>query len=304
MSRTAWAALAAAVLAVGIATALAAVLASDEGSTTTADTTLPPNGGEVRGFELPLVDEPSVLALAEHKEDLIVGIAARPGGPVEIAALRGDTPVPTEGLQIAADGREVEAKPCGRGCSRIAASALDSISFLTVRHRSTSVSFGLPQRLPPPGDEIFERALRTMDSLRSYGFTERLSSGRGTVVTRLDVQAPNRLQLRTSSGFSSVIIGRTRWDLRDGDWERGPFPGLDVRDLLMWHEARNPLILGRSANGAWELAAFGRKPVPAWFRLTVEPSGRVSEAEMTAPSHFMLHRYSDFNAGIRITAPR
>lgn len=301
MSRGAWITFAVAVLAFAIVlTALAALLRSDEGSTTNADGT----PSAVRGFELPLVDEPSVLALAEHEEDLIVGIAARRGGPVEIAALRGDTPIPTDGLRIAVDGREIEAEPCGRGCSRIKASVLNGISFLMVRHRSTSVSFGLPRWLPPAGDTIFERALRTMDSLESYGFTERLSSGRGAVVTRFDVQAPNRLRLRTSSGFSSVIIGRTRWDLHDGDWEREPFPGLDVRDLLMWHEARNPRILGRGTNGDWELVAFGRKPVPAWFRLRVAPSGRVGEAEMIAPSHFMLHRYSNFNAGTRVKAPR
>jgi hypothetical protein len=43
--------------------------------------------------------------------------------------------------------------------------------------------------------------------------------------------------------------------------------------------------------------------VPAWFRLAVEPNGRVVEAEMISPSHFMLHRYSDFNGRFTIKAP-
>jgi hypothetical protein len=76
-----------------------------------------------------------------------------------------------------------------------------------------------------------------------------------------------------------------------------------VRDLLMWHQAKNPRIVKLSGNGEAELVAFGLQPVPAWFRFDVEPSGRVTEAEMTAASHFMLHRYSDFDEGAAVTPP-
>jgi hypothetical protein len=72
----------------------------------------------------------------------------------------------------------------------------------------------------------------------------------------------------------------------------------------MWHQAKNPRIVRLSGNGEAELVAFGLQPVPAWFRLDVEPSGRVTEAEMTAGSHFMLHRYSDFDEGAAVTQPR
>jgi hypothetical protein len=72
----------------------------------------------------------------------------------------------------------------------------------------------------------------------------------------------------------------------------------------MWHEAKNPRVLRRLRNGGQELTAFGLQPVPAWFRLEVQPSGRVTEAEMTAVSHFMLHRYMDFDQGVTIQAPR
>jgi hypothetical protein len=176
-------------------------------------------------------------------------------------------------------------------------------STLTVRHRAQAVSFDLSGQLPPAGTATFDRALRTMDALNSYRFTERLSSGAGTVFTRIDVQAPDRLRLRTQ-GFRSVIIGDTRWDFRNGNWEQSAFPGLDVRDLLMWHEAKNPRVLRRHEDGVQELTAFGLKPVPAWFRLEVAPSGRVVEAEMTAASHFMLHRYAGFDEGVMIEAPR
>src|SRR5207344_1910527 len=106
-------------------------------------------------------------------------------------------------------------------------------------------------------------------------FTEHLTSGAGGLVTDYDVQAPNRLRLRTANGYRSVIIGRTRWDYHAGRWERGPFPGLTVAQVLIWNQAKHARVVGRRSNGLTELAAFGLKPVPAWFRLVVEPRGRV-----------------------------
>jgi hypothetical protein len=178
-------------------------------------------------------------------------------------------------------------------------------AFLTVRHGPEDVSFDLPAFLPPDGNDTFDKARRTMSSLETFRYTERLSSGLGTTVqSTVDVQAPDRMRLRTK-GFSSVIIGKNRWDRRAGaPWERNSFPGLDVRDLLMWHQAKNPRIVRLSGDGEAELVAFGLQPVPAWLRLDVEPSGRVTEAEMTAASHFMLHRYRDFDEGVAVTPPR
>jgi len=297
MSRTAWIALTAAALVVATGVVVGALLV-DGGSTKSN-----PPVSSSRSFLLPLAENPSALALGKHTGSLLVGIAARTGGPVEVAALRGETPVATDQLQIQIGDRAVEAKSCGRGCSRVEAVVLDgSPARLSVRTGSSSVSFALPARLPPTGNQFFERAKQTMDGLGAYRFTERLSSGRAGVVTDFDVQSPNRLRLRTSGGFRSVIIGRSRWDYRGSRWERGPFPGLNVADVLMWSRAKHPRIVARSG-GLTELAAFGLQPVPAWFRLAVDPSGRVLKAEMISPSHFMLHRYSDFNGPIVIRPP-
>jgi hypothetical protein len=175
---------------------------------------------------------------------------------------------------------------------------------VTVSAGSAPVSFQLPASLPASGQSAFDRARRTMAALHSYRFSERLTSGGPVVFTRLAVQAPDRLSLRTNSGFRSVIIGRKRWDNQAGRWQEGPFPGLNVRDVLMWYDARNPRVVRRLPNGDVQLAAYGLKPVPAWFRLMVEPSGRVAEAEMAAPAHFMLHRYSDFNSTPAIKPPQ
>jgi hypothetical protein len=303
VSRTAWTALIAAIVVAGVAIgAVAAILDGDDESTASGPQA---SADQPRGFELPLAGQPRTLALGGHDRNLLVGIAARRGGPIELTALRGETPVPRGELRVELDGRIVQAQPCGRGCSRVSASVLAGRDdFLTVRHGPQSVTFDLPAFLPPDGNAAFDKASRTMSALRTFRYTERLSSGLGTTVnSTVDVQAPDRMRLRTE-GFSSVIIGKSRWDRRgETPWERNPFPGLDVKELLMWHQAKNPRVLRLFPNGEAELVAFGLQPVPAWFRLDVQPSGRVTEAEMTAASHFMVHRYGNFDQGETIRPP-
>ena len=256
-------------------------------------------------FDLPIGLERDTLALARHQGKLLVGLVALPGGPVEIAVVRGDTPLSSAAVQVKVDGHDRPTESCGTGCSRVAAGVLQGRpSRVTVNAGSTPVSFQLPDALPASGQADFTRARKTMAGLRSYRFTERLTSGGPIVLTHLAVQAPDRLSLRTSSGFRSVIIGRKRWDYLDGRWQETSFPGLKAREVLMWYDAKNPRVVHRLPNGNVELSAYGLKPVPAWFRLTVEPSGRVTEAEMTAPAHFMLHRYSDFDSAPAIEPPQ
>jgi hypothetical protein len=303
-SRSVWVAVFVGIIALGLGAAAVTAFVSDDGepSASSASTSA---SSVSDTFDLPIGLEKDTVALAKHQRDLLVGLAARAGGPVEIAVVRGDTPLEGDAVQVAVDGRDVPAESCGTGCSRVEAAVLQGRpARVSVRAGSASVSFRLPGSLPASGQPVFDRARRTMAALRSYRFTERLTSGGGVVFSRLAVQAPDRLSLRTNNGFRSVIIGRKRWDYQVGRWQEGPFPGLNVREVLMWYDARNPRVVRRLPNGAVQLAAYGLKPVPAWFRLTVEPSGRVTEAEMTAPAHFMLHRYRDFNSAPAIEPPQ
>lgn len=300
-SRTLWIVVFGGIIALGLGAAVVTAFVTDNGGSSATST----SSSVSDTFDLPIGLQKDTLALARHQQDLLVGLAAQPGGPVEVAAVRGDTPVTSDAVRVSVDGHEVPTESCGTGCSRVQAPVLQGRpSRLTVSAGSAPVSFQLPASLPASGQSAFDRARRSMAALRSYRFSERLTSGGPVVFTRLAVQAPDRLSLRTNSGFRSVIIGRKRWDYQDGRWQEGPFPGLNVRDVLMWYEARNPRIVRRLPNGDVQLTAYGLKPVPAWFRLTVEPSGRVAEAEMTAPAHFMLHRYSDFNSTPAIRPPQ
>jgi hypothetical protein len=296
-SRTLWIAVFVGIIAIGLGAAVVTAFVTDNGASS-ASSTSTGSSPVADTFALPLGLQRNTLALAKHDRDLLVGLAARPGGPVEVAAVRGDTPLSGGAVRVAIDGRTVPTEPCGVGCSRVQARVLDGRpTRLAVHAGSLPVSFQLPATLPASGGAELARARQTMGALRSYQFTERLTSGGPVVITRLNVQAPDRLSLRTNSGFRSVIIGHKRWDYQEGSWAEGPFPGLSVREVLMWYAARNPRILRRLRDGDVELAAYGLRPVPAWFRLTVEPSGRVVEARMTAPAHFMLHRYGSFDQG-------
>lgn len=278
------------------------------GSETNVETETPTTAtvGAPPRLRLPLARDPKALMLASETESVLVGLAARPGGPVEVGVLDGELEFDRGRLSFRVGEAEIDPTPCGFGCSRLRASVLDgqAKAVSVVVDGKQPVRFRLPARLPPSGTSLFRRAERSMRSLRSYSFRERLSSGVGaTITTRFLARAPNRLQLRTSTGSQTVIIGGARWDKVGPRWERSPFPGLSTR-VFMWDGAVNARVVGTAAGGARVLTAFDSRPVPAWFRLTVGPDGRVHEADMVAPSHFMTQGFSRFNAPIRIQPPR
>jgi hypothetical protein len=265
------------------------------------------SGSAPRRLELPLAADARALTLAHHAGPLLVGLAARRGGPVEIAAVDGEDPLARRTLRVSFDGRRARLEPCGWACSRLGVSALDGrphAVIVEVRPRAM-LRFELPAALPPSGAALFSQVEQTMRSLRSYRYRERLSSGVGGVTTTFEARAPDRLRFRTGTGFRSVIVGRSRWDYRAGRWERTSFSGLRTSSF-MWDGARNARLLGESrveGRPVQVLSVFDLDPVPAWFRLLVASGGRVLEAEMLSPSHFMQHRYRGFNRPLSIEPP-
>jgi hypothetical protein len=243
--------------------------------------------------------------LAQHKGRVFVGIAASPGDPVEVAALGGETPVASGKLSFAAAGKPVEAVPCGRACSRLDVDAFNGTRTITV-NAPERFEFVLPQALPASGAALFAKVQREMGSLRTHRYTEELTSGvGGGLRSTFDVRAPNRLSFHTADGFRSIIIGRNRWDFRKGRWARSAFPGLRV-PTYMWDGARNARLLGKTSLDGQPvqiLSVYDREPVPAWFRLLVDARGRVLDARMIAPSHFMRQQFSAFNGPIVIRPP-
>lgn len=307
MPRIAWILLsvAATLLFLGFAGA-AFVIASSSGSEAAEPETTLTLGKPKAPLALPLSGDDEALLLAQRKGRVLVGLAAIPGGPVEVAVLVGETPVSSRDLSFAVDGRPVEAVSCGRACSRLDVDAFNGASRITL-NTSGRFEFLLPKALPASGRELWEKVQVEMGALRANRYTEQLTSGvGGGVRSTFDVRAPNRMAFRTADGFRSIIIGRNRWDLRNGRWERAAFPGLRV-PTYMWDGAHNPRLLGTTrlrGRPVQILSVYNHDPIPAWFRLSVDAQGRVLDARMIAPSHFMHQQFSAFNGPIVIRPPK
>lgn len=262
---------------------------------------------------LPPSRNPRALMLAKRSGAFLVGLAAVPGGPVEVRAFPGPESHAADGLTANANGRPVLASSCGRNCFRVSAASMTgtpvllSLRFQRKGARTVTLRFRLPARLPPDGSALLEAANRLMGALQSVQYDEELTSG-GTsgVETHYAMQAPDRIRFRTSSGRSTILIGKRRWD-REGTkrWIESPFPGVRV-PTYGWEGARNVRLLGRTRLAgvpASVLAAVVDASVPAWFRIFVADDGRVLEAEMLTESHFMHHRFSDLDKPVRIEPP-
>ena len=232
-SRSVWIAVFVGIIALGFIAAIVTAFVTDSGKSSASSTTTGASSASDT-FDLPLGLESNTLALGKHQKDVLVGLAARPGGPVEVAVVHGDTPLSGDAVRVTVDGRVVPTESCGTGCTRVQSTVLQGRpSQVEVTAGPTPVSFQLPASLPASGQSALDRARGTMAALRSYRFTERLTSGGPTVLSRLVVQAPDRLSLKTNGGFRSVIIGHKRWDYIDGHWQEAPFPGLNAREVLM-----------------------------------------------------------------------
>lgn len=308
MPRIAWILLSvvAALLFVGLAGA-AFVIVSGSGSEADGSDTTFTLGEPTALLQLPLAGDDQAFMLAQHKGRVLIGMAARPGGPVEVAALGGETPVSSEDLSFVVDGKPVTAAPCGRACSR-----LDVDAFNGARRRITvkapdRFEFVLPEALPVSESRLFARVQREMRSLHTYRYAEELTSGAGGGLrSTFEVRAPNRLAFRTGDGFRAIIIGRNRWDFRNGRWERSAFPGLRV-PTYMWDGARNARLLGstRYQGGLIQIiSVYDDHPLSAWLRLVVDQQDRVLDARMIAPSHFMRQQFSAFDEPIVIRPPK
>lgn len=297
MQRAAWVLVlvAGGVLVVGL---LAAALVVAAGPGEEAIKTRLTFDGSTRQLELPLAAEGEALTLARRNGRILVGIAVDPSERVQVAVVEGEQAVPESDLTLTVDGRRLTPESCGQACWELDVRQAREL----VVNAPETVRFELPAVVPPSGAALFSDVTRTMASLRTYRFQEDLTAGVGPGTrSTWEVQAPNRMQFQ-AAGFRSIIVGTSRWDFRNGRWERTPHPGVQVPSY-MWDGAGSARILGR-AGDLRILSVFDREPVPAWFRLTIDGRNRVLDAEMLAPSHFMRQRFRDFNAPLTITPPQ
>ncbi len=259
----------------------------------------------------PLLRDPRAVLLAARADDVLVGVAAR-AGRVELVAVPSDVKrIPARAIRVLLSGRVVGLAPCGIHCFGFDARVLSGApAFLVVeitrRGRVARAALRLPAAPPRAAGVLFRSVDRRMRGLRTVRVDEVLSSGQNSVRTRFALRAPNRMTYVTSVGDKAIVIGPRRWDWDGKAWaksETQPLP----EPSYVWSGAERPRLLGRSTVGGKPVAVLGvfnpDARYPAWFRLYVARDNRVVRAQMFAPAHFMLDRFSAFNAPLAINPP-
>jgi hypothetical protein len=251
---------------------------------------------------------PGATVLGGESGGRAVGLAIQPGGRLQATVL-GPDDKGVDGLSVAfrSGGRTLGSSRCGPGCYR-ALGQVRSGRVTVLIAGGVPVAFTLPSRTEP-GSRLVGRAQRAYRSLRSLVIHERLaSSPRDFLTTRWQIVAPDRLTYHTSEGGRAVVIGATRWDAQG----KQPFVRSAQTPLQLPGSQWGPRWLNAKALG-WRrvggararLVSFYDPSLPAWFEIALEPrTDRPLQLQMIAAAHFMHHRYTDFNQGIRILPPQ
>jgi len=168
------------------------------------------------------------------------------------------------------------------------------------------------RRLGPSGGELLGMMWSTMLQLRSWREAQQMTDGAGNVATSwFDFVHPNRLRYRTATGTEAVIVGQTQYiRVNGGPWETRTLPNpFWVDDYLrsyigsaqgVMRGPEMPCGEETCALVLWE-APGGSAAFAAWVGLRTY---RMHKLLMSAPSHFMTSRLTDFNADLRIRPPR
>ncbi len=257
------------------------------------------------------------LPLAAHDRDVLVGIGARPGGPLDIVVIRSDeTVVSPEEIKIRLGTTSLPGTAgvsCGPRCLRFPLRVLRGApEVLEVEvdrpgEPVARVTLHLPSRLPRGADALLRTARTRMLGLRSLNMEETLGAGLSApVLSRWTFQAPDRMRYTVAGGGRGVVIGSRRWDWVDGRWERSSIPSLRF-PTFVWAPARGARLVGRATVDRQRVRVLAvRKPgvdFPMWFRLYVTDDGRVLRSEMLTTGHFMVDRYANFNSAPSIRPP-
>ena len=253
------------------------------------------------------------VTFARESGALAVALAVRPVDPLRlVATIIGPSGRGVDGLDVelraANAGRRASAsaRSCGHGCYAASLRVSQPSVFEVEIGRTSAVAFPVTGTWPPPsGTAFLRRATSAFRGLRSAVYQEHLASRPGNAIdTTWKVRAPNRLAYEIRGGAGGIVIGGTRWDrpVPGAEWRRSattpleqPFPpwGMRAVDARVLRETASRVTLSWLDPG-----------VPAWFTGTFDRTTALPrELRMTAPAHFMRHRYVAYNRSVEIEPP-
>ncbi len=221
-----------------------------------------------------------------------VGLARKPGSAV--VSVVDDQGHGVDGLKVSVDGKL--AVPCSNGCYRAKAGA----GPVVVQIDGRSWRFTIPATAPSGTAEL-AAAKRAYARLRTLVLRQQLASGPGAALdTTFVFVAPDRLRYSIVGGSDAVVIGEHRWDRPSPSeaWVESP----QTRTSVMTPPWSRPIDV--HVVGPGELTFFDLT-TRAWYRLTLDSASKLPLTErMTGVSHFMLNRYSGFDAPAAVRPPR
>lgn len=256
------------------------------------------------------------VVLARESRELAVALAVRPGRPLGVTAtVVGQSGLGVDGLVVeltarGRTGRAVRAaQPCGHGCyaANLPVAVPTEVAVkVTGAGTPRTVVFPLAGRWPPAAGQAFlGRATRAFRRLRSVLLVERLSSAPGhSILTTWKLAAPDKLEYEIRGGPGGIVIGARRWDrLKPGaPWTSSRTTLLPQPTAPWGTRITNARLLDETPR---RLTVSWVDPVvPAWFTATFDRRTALPlELRMTAPAHFMRHRYLAFNRRVGIVPP-
>jgi hypothetical protein len=170
---------------------------------------------------------------------------------------------------------------------------------------------GPPAAFDPAARQRLDSARTAMSGLRAWREEEQITDGLGSVLAAsVELVRPDRMRIRTTGGAEVVFIGPTRY-LREGPaaWKVETLAKpITVEGVLQYLKGAESVLAGRAASCEgepcrvmlWE--APGRAAAfAAWIG---DRTHRIHQIMMVAPQHYMTGRIGEFDAAIRIDAPK
>jgi copper transport protein len=237
-----------------------------------------------------------MVVQARESGDLAVALAVRPPG-AELVALDSDGRG-VNGLAVTIAG--VDARSCGSGCYGAFGAFVGTVP---VSVDGRTLVFRFPARARSAG-ALVARATSAFRRLRSVDYVERLaSSPQNKVVAEFTLERPDRLEYRIRGGADGIIIGSRRWDrARGGKWVTSPQDPTSQPEPIWAGHSTNAYLL--ETTPTTYVVSFLKPIGPVWFTLRLDRRTLLPRnLRMTAPAHFMTHRYTRFNATRKIKAP-